>query len=265
MHRVSRPTTGLPSVNVNTARMELLEASASIPTGCPMVAACAFNEFTAPPARRIVPWLADEGLRQEAGARYVSSCPTPSIPPCLTTRTATWLTPGRLDEGMPLSRAATLRPHRRSDDTRLPPSLATEPQRPLTEAREHSSGVGRVAAGPRGAATAGGGSQTPLWRLPPPSTLHARGFAAAPDECRFHARSLARGARPPCRLCLCGSRAGVGVPDQASVFRDRATARPTMTSPHVSSARICGHSTARPTPLRKMPRTITMKYRSGIR
>ena len=46
---------------------------------------------------------------------------------------------------------------------------------------------------------------------------------------------------------------------QLSVFRDRATARPTITSPHVSSAAICGHSTLHPIPFRKIPRTMTMK------
>src|SRR4029079_19829158 len=35
---------------------------------------------------------------------------------------------------------------------------------------------------------------------------------------------------------------------QLSVFRDRATARATITSPHVSSAALCGHSTLQPTP-----------------
>ncbi len=40
---------------------------------------------------------------------------------------------------------------------------------------------------------------------------------------------------------------------------DRSVARVMSTSPHASSAAICGHNTSTPTPFRKIPRTITRK------
>lgn len=48
-------------------------------------------------------------------------------------------------------------------------------------------------------------------------------------------------------------------------LRLRMTARARTTSPQAAIAVACGHSSSRPMPLRKMPRTITRKYRSGIR
>jgi UDP-N-acetylmuramoyl-L-alanyl-D-glutamate--2,6-diaminopimelate ligase len=55
----------------------------------------------------------------------------------------------------------------------------------------------------------------------------------------------------------------VRVVGHPSVLRDRTTASTRMPTPHAVSASRSGHSTAMPTPFRKMPRTIVMKYRRG--
>src|SRR5262245_7406898 len=73
------------------------------------------------------------------------------------------------------------------------------------------------------------------------------------------ARPICGGHRTGARRTGPGRLFQVAAAAYASVFRDRATARPTIIRPQASSGRICGHSTVTPIPFRKMPRTMMMK------
>ena len=52
---------------------------------------------------------------------------------------------------------------------------------------------------------------------------------------------------------------GITRPRQPSRLDDRSVASVSMPAPQASSASACGHRISRPTPFRKIPRTITRK------